>query len=53
MGGLAAELNGNPGPAHLLELKDEIGFIRDQAAAIEEIFATMQSEAQAAGKHLI
>jgi hypothetical protein len=50
---LAAELNGVPGPAHLLELKDEIGLSSAQVAAIETIFVEMQSEAQAVGERLI
>lgn len=50
---LAAELNGLPGPAHLLELKDEIGLDPDQVAAIEAIHAEMRREAQAAGARLI
>ena len=50
---LAAELNGVPGPAHLLELKDQIGLSAEQVRAIEEIFAQMKSEAQAAGAEFI
>lgn len=50
---LAAELNGVPGPAHLLELKDQIGLSADQVDAIEKIFLRMQSEAQEAGARLI
>lgn len=50
---LAAELNGMPGPAHLLELKDEIGLSPDQVRAIEAIFTTMKAEAMAAGARLI
>lgn len=50
---LAAELNGVPGPAHLLELKDQIGLSAEQVRAIEEIFAQMKSEAQAAGDEFI
>ena len=50
---LAAELNGIPGPAHLLELRDEIGLTDDQVSAIEAIFAAMQAEAQTAGERLI
>lgn len=50
---LAAELNGVPGPAHLLELKDGIGLSPDQVLTIEAIFAAMQAEAQAAGERLI
>ena len=40
---LPAELNGVPGPAHLLELKNEIGLSPEQIAAIEEIFTEMYS----------
>ena len=50
---LAAELNGVPGPAHLLELHDEIGLSADQVAAIRAIFDEMRSEAVAAGARLI
>lgn len=50
---LAAELNGAPGPAHLLELQVEIGLSTDQIAAIEVIFAAMQAEAVPAGERLI
>jgi hypothetical protein len=49
----AAELNGVPGPAHLLELKDEIPLSDVQVAAIGEIFATMKAEAIAEGERLI
>ena len=50
---LAAELNGVPGPAHLLELREEIGLTPDQVTAIERIFAAMQDEAQEAGARFI
>jgi hypothetical protein len=50
---LAAELNGVPGPAHLLELQDRIGLSAEQVTAIEAIFAAMQTEAEAAGERLI
>lgn len=50
---LAAELNGMPGPAHLLELRDEIGLAPDQVAAIQAIFDAMQREAVATGARLI
>ena len=50
---LAAELNGVPGPAHLLELKEEIGLSTDQISAIEAIFAGMQVEAREVGERLI
>jgi len=50
---LAAELNGVPGPSHLLELQEELGLSPDQIAAIEAIFAAMKAEAQEAGARLI
>lgn len=50
---LAAEMNGVPGPAHLLELRDEISLSAEQVAAIQAIFDEMQSEAVAAGARLI
>lgn len=35
---LVAELNGVPGPAHLLELRDEVALSADQVVAIKAIF---------------
>ncbi len=49
----AAELNGMPGPAHLLELKDRIPLSRDQVAAITDIFEGMRAAAIAGGELLI
>ncbi|SEO45223.1 hypothetical protein SAMN04490248_105135 [Salinihabitans flavidus] len=50
---LPAELNGMPGPAHLLELRDEIGLSVGQVAEIEVIFDAMQVEAREVGNRLI
>jgi hypothetical protein len=50
---LPAELNGRPGPAHLLELKDEIGLSPEQVAAIQETYDAMKAEAIPAGARLI
>ena len=50
---LAAELNGVPGPAHLLDLADEIGLDAGQVSAIAAIFEEMQAEARAAGRRYI
>ena len=50
---IAAELNGVPGPAHLLELRDELGLEAGQIAAIEDIFDAMQAEAQQTGERFI
>lgn len=50
---LPAELNGIPGPAHLLELKEPIGLTQAQVTAIERIFTSMQEEAKEAGLRFI
>ncbi len=50
---LPAELNGVPGPAHLLELRDELELTPGQVASIEAIFVAMQADAIAAGERLI
>jgi len=50
---LPAELNGKPGPAHLLDLKNELALSDEQVAAIEAIFAAMKAEAIATGERLI
>jgi len=49
----AAELNGIPGPAHLLELRDAIPLDAAQIATLEELFAAMQAEAIEEGERLI
>lgn len=50
---LPAELNGLPGPAHLLELQEEIGLSSDQVAAITALFQDMQADAIAAGNRFV
>ncbi len=50
---LAAELNGYPGPLHVLELADELSLSLDQRQEVEEIHADMQAEASALGALLI
>ena len=49
----AAELNGLPGPAHLLELKDEISLSPGQIAKIEALFSTMKARAIPRGEKLV
>jgi Spy/CpxP family protein refolding chaperone len=49
----AAELNGLPGPAHLLEMRREIGLTPGQVAEIEALFRRMQASAAALGERLI
>ena len=49
----AAELNGYPGPAHVLELAKELELSPAQRAKTEAIFERMQTSAKAAGTRLI
>jgi len=48
-----AELNGYPGPKHVLELSNELGLTEEQKVATENIFDTMKSEAVKKGKEII
>lgn len=50
---LPAELNGYPGPAHLLELKEKIPLSPAQTAEIQALFDQMRQEAIAAGERFI
>lgn len=49
----AAELNGVPGPAHLLEMKDKVPLDGAQVAAITDIYTAMKARAIGQGKRLI
>jgi len=49
----AAELNGVPGPVHLLEMKEEIDLSANQIRAIEDIYKKMKQEAISLGLELI
>jgi len=49
----AAELNGVPGPLHLLELEKEIGLTKNQKEQIQHLFNSMKAEAIATGHKLI
>src|SRR6266581_2973964 len=42
---LAAELNGYPGPKHLLELADGLDLTADQRASIKVLFDSIKAEA--------
>lgn len=44
-----AELNGYPGPAHVLDLADELGLTAEQTDEIEAIFEAMRAEAAVLG----
>lgn len=50
---LAAELNGYPGPLHVLELADQLGLTPAQRARMAELVAAMKAEAVALGEKLI
>lgn len=49
----AAELNGMPGPAHLLEMKVEIDLSVNQVQTIESLYKKMKQEAIPLGLELI
>lgn len=49
----AAELNGYPGPMHVLELKDQLRLTADQRAQFRQLFESMKAEAITAGEALI
>jgi len=50
---LPAELNGYPGPAHVLDLADRLGLTEEQHTKIKQLFDSMKSEAVPVGKKLI
>lgn len=50
---LAAELNGYPGPLHVLELSQQLDLSAEQRQRLETLFAAMKSEAQPLGARLI
>jgi len=50
---LAAELNGYPGPVHVLELADKLNLSPDQRASIQRLFDSMKAEAVPLGSKLI
>ena len=50
---LAAELNGYPGPLHVLELADKLGLDNAQLQQTKKLFDYMQAEAIRAGEQLI
>jgi Spy/CpxP family protein refolding chaperone len=49
----AAELNGFPGPMHVLELADKLALTADQTQATRAIMARMRDEAQRLGRELV
>ena len=50
---LAAELNGMPGPAHMLELKEQIALNQDQVTKTQALMDDMRKAAIPTGERLI
>jgi hypothetical protein len=50
---LPAELNGYPGPVHVLELGDRLGLSGEQRARVRELHAAMKAETVPLGERLI
>lgn len=50
---LAAELNGYPGPSHVLELADRLDLSADQRSRMQSLFDEMKAEAVPLGSRLI
>ena len=50
---LAAELNGYPGPLHVLEFANDLDLTSQQRAKVQELFAAMKAEALPLGERLI
>ena len=50
---LAAELNGYPGPMHVLELADGLGLTNEQRGRVQALYSSMKSEAVSTGEKLI
>lgn len=48
-----AELNGYPGPAHVLELADELGLSAEQLAQTKLVFERMETSARQLGAELV
>ena len=50
---LAAELNGYPGPRHVLDLASQLGLTDEQRTRIQQLFDAMKAEAVPIGQALI
>src|SRR5262252_1115835 len=49
----AAELNHYPGPAHVLELREQLGLSAEQIRAAQEIFDRMSAAAKPLGAEIV
>jgi Spy/CpxP family protein refolding chaperone len=47
------EVNGYPGPRHVLELADALALTPEQRAAVQELYEQMQAEAVAVGERVL
>jgi hypothetical protein len=50
---LPAELNGYPGPSHVLELADRLDLSADQRSSVQRLYDSMKAEAMPLGTKLI
>lgn len=50
---LAAELNGYPGPSHVLELGDRLDLTQDQRVQVQRLFDAMKQESVPLGNKLV
>ena len=50
---LSAELNGYPGPRHVIDLAERLGLEDTQRSAIQALFREMQTEAIAVGEQVL
>jgi hypothetical protein len=50
---LAAELNGYPGPSHVLELAEPLGLSEAQRTKMQQLFAAMKAETVPLGEKMI
>ena len=50
---LPAELNGYPGPIHVLELGDRLGLTGEQRTRVQDLHAAMRAETVPLGERLI
>lgn len=50
---MAAEINGYPGPRHVLDLQDQLGLSEEQVKQVEAIMDAMQEKARAKGEAII
>ena len=50
---LAGEMNGYPGPSHVLELSDKLRLSNEQRCRIRQLFEAMKAEAIPVGENLI